>query len=456
MRSQNSIAIGLAYLLLSWCSLNGQNRTVLVPRPKATPVPVHLNTPSTPLKTSIPAAAILAVGLPLRVQVDHRFRMHLGKPIAAHLIDPVYSGDHVVLPVNTPIYGRISELAPIHGSKRAWARLNGDFTPLKQPVIQFSSLQLPDGTRLPIDAVASERTADLVKMGAPTKKKSRFAKMKSAIHAKLVGMKQGVSDAIHYPHKSEKALQILYGQLPYHPQDIWTGTQFDADLTQPVTLPDPKASHSLPVTPPHGHIPPGTLDARLLTALNSKTDKVGKPIDAVLTQPYFDKDHKNVILPTGTELTGLVTQAKPARYWGRNGTLRFTFRQVKLPAGTLENVHAQMTAVEGKKGQNVTLDSEGGAHANSDKGKYMDPLVLGYLAGANAVDANQNQVDAADTSNGFGLPARILSILFVSGTTISVFAYYAVGQSVTRRWIMRGHEVAFAKNTRMELSVADR
>lgn len=400
--------------------------------------------------------AILAAGIPLRVQIDHRYRMHKGKPIQGHLIDPVYSADHIVLPANTPIYGSISGLTPVHGSKRVWALLNGDFTPLKQSVLHFDSLQLPDGSRMPIDADASERTADLVKMGTPTKKKSRIGKLKAAIRAKVVDTKNGISDAVHSKHKSEKALQIFYGQLPYHPQDIWTGTQFDADLTQPVTLPDPKASDLMPVTPPNGHIPPGTIDARLVTPLTSKTDQVGAPVEAILTQPYLSQDHKDVILPTGTHLVGVVTQSKPARVWGRNGTLRFTFRQVKLPAGTMEQVHAQMTAVEGKKGQNVTLDSEGGAHANADKGKYMDPLVLGYLAGANAVDTNQNQVDAADTSNGFGLPARILSILFVSGTTISAFAYYAVGQSVTRRWIMRGHEVVFAKNTRMELAIADR
>ena len=464
MRSWNSVAIGMAYLLGGVLGLQGQTRTLLAPstRPQQTQsgqksaAPANSSSVLPRGPNSTPTTAVLAAGLPLRVQIDRRYRMRKGKPIEGRLIDPVYAVDHIVLPVNTRIHGSISDLAPVHGSKRTWARLNGDFTPLKQPVLRFTSITLPDGSRLPIDAEASERTADLVKMGPPVKKKSRIQRIKTDIHAKFTGMKQGISNAFHSKHKSEKALQIFYGQLPYHPQDIWTGTEFDAELAQPVTLPDAKAGDLLPVTPPHGHIPPGTLDVRLMTPLTSKTDKVGTPVEAVLTQPYFSQNHKDVILPTGTQLTGVVTQAKHARAWGRNGTLRFTFRQVKLPAGTMENVHAQMTAVEGKKGQNVTLDSEGGAHANADKGKYMDPLVLGYLAGANAVDTNQNQVDAADTSNGFGLPARVLSILFVSGTTISVFAYYAVGQSVTRRWIMRGHEVVFAKNTRMELSVADR
>ncbi len=463
MQSWNSVALGMAYLLCGVFGLHGQTRTLLVPstRPRQTQSRLKPATPATaspvlPRPSSTPTTAVLTTGLPLRVQIDRRYRMRKGKPIEGRLIDPVYSVDHIVLPVNTRIYGNISDLTPIHGSKRTWARLNGDFTPLKQPVLRFTSVMLPDGSRLPIHAEASERTADLVKMGPPVKKKSRIQKIKAAIHAKFAGMKQGISNAVHSKHKSEKALQILYGQLPYHPQDIWTGTEFDAVLTQPVILPDPNANHLLPVTPPHGHIPPGTIDVRLITPLTSKTDKVGTPVEAVLTQPYLSQNHKDVILPNGTHLVGVVTQAKPARFWGRNGTLRFTFRQVKLPAGTMETVHAQMTAVEGKKGQNVTLDSEGGAHANADKGKYMDPLVLGYLAGANAVDTNQNQVDAATTSNGFGLPARILSILFVSGTTISIFAYYAAGQSVVRRWIMHGHEVLFAKNTRMQLAIADR
>ena len=462
MQRINSVAIGFVYVLTSTFSFRGQTRTILVPstKPKQTlpaagpPKPAAQAGPV--VAQSKPHTAVLAAGLPLRVQIDHRYRMHKGKPIEGHLIDPVYSTDHIVLPANSPIYGSITGLTPVHGSKRAWALLNGDFTPLKQPVLHFGSIQLPDGSRMPIDAVASERTADLVKMGGPVQKKSRIKKMFAAIHAKIVDTKNGISGAFHSHHKSEKALQILYGQLPYHPQDIWTGTQFDADLAQPVTLPDPKANDLLPVTPPHGHIPPGTIDARLVTPLTSKSDKVGTPVEAILTKPYLNQDHKDVILPTGTHLVGVVTQAKPARAWGRNGTLRFTFRQVKLPKGTMEQVHAQMTAVEGKKGQNVSLDSEGGAHANADKGKYMDPLLLGYLAGSNAVDTNQNQVDAADTSNGFGLPARIVSILFISGTAISVFAYYALGQSVTRRWIMRGHEVVFAKNTRMQLAIADR
>lgn len=465
MLRKNPIAVGTLLFAMSVPSLQAQTQkpTVLVPSTKSTHAPALQKRGATvkikkqpAIKKRVPNKATLPAGIPLRVQIDHRYRMHIGKPIVGHLIDPVYSGDHIVLPANTPIYGTISGLTPVRGSKRGWALANGDFTPLKKSVLHFNSVKLPDGLRLQIDANASERTADLVKLGPPVKKQSRLQKIKSGIHSKLVGFKEGFFAPFRAKNKSEKALQILYGQLPYHPQDIWTGTQFDADLVKPVILPDPKANDLLPLTPPHGHIPPGTIEARLITPLSSKTDKIGKSVDAVLTQPYLSQNHKNVILPTGTNLIGVVTQVKPARMWSRNGTLRFTFRQVKLPQGTMEKVHAQMTAVEGKKGQNVALDREGGAHATADKGKYMDPLVLGYLAGSNAVDTNQNQVDAATISNGFGLPARIISILFVTPAAISGFAYYALGQSLTRRWVLRGHEVVFAKNTRMQLAIADR
>ena len=73
------------------------------------------------------------------------------------------------------------------------------------------------------------------------------------------------------------AMKFAYGQLPYHPQDIWAGTEYDAVLGKPLIVPD-KTQEKLPVTPPHGHIPAGTLDARLTTTISSATDKVGDPV----------------------------------------------------------------------------------------------------------------------------------------------------------------------------------
>jgi hypothetical protein len=454
MHSSNLRTSQIAWLILSASCLYGQVGKVGAD-PKLTArsnMPVSKSIPpETAVVASIPKLATLAAGLPLRVQLDHRYRMRKGSPVRGKLLDPVYAGDHVVIPANSILYGRISRLEPLKRNDRTWALLDGDVTPLKDPLLTFDTLQLPSGQRLQLTADATERTAGVVKMGGPAKKQSLFRKLAAQAHAKV----QGFKDAFHSKHKSDKALQMLYGQLPYHPLEIWAGTQFDALLASPLTVPDPKAADKFPIDPPHGHIPTGTLEARLITPLSSRVDKVGTPVEAVLTQPYFDKNHTHVILPTGTQLVGVVTQAKPARGLGRNGTLRFTFRQIQLPQGTMQKIHAQMTAVEGRKGQNITLDSEGGAHANADKGKYLDPLVLGALAG-NSLDADQNFVHAGVSSNGFGLLGNVVALAAVSPEITAGFAYYAVSKSITRRWLLRGHEVEFAKNTRMQLAVADR
>jgi len=443
-------------MLADTFSLSAQTGAVFVPRPQTVPdrnvSASRASSPTaTPVLPKVASTAILPAGVPLRVQIGHRYRIRKGDAITGKLIDPVYLDDSIVLPANTIVTGTISNVERIHGETRTWALLDGDLTPLKRPALVFNMLRLPAGQYLPLTANATERTADVVNMSGPQHKESLIGKVRIQIDAK----KQSVEDVLHSPHKSDLALKFLYGQLPYHPQNIWAGTQFDAVLGQPVVLPNPEAQKRLPVIPPQGHIPPGTLDARLVTTISSATDKVGNPIAAVLTQPYFNTTKTAVILPTGTQIMGLVTQAKPAGVFARKGTLQFPFRQFEWPGGRLENMHGQITSVEGTSGQNVTVDSEGGAKANSPQGKYLAPLLLGALA-SNSLDADQNAVHVGVSSNGFGLVTRIIAFVVVAPTMTATFAYYSLGKSIIRRWIMPGQNVVFAKNTRMKLSVSDR
>ncbi len=451
MCNKKLAAVGLLYFFAGAFSLSGQTPRLkrrTVPTGSSSPRPA--TSPAGPISSKAAFTAALPAGFPLRVQLDRRYPMRVGQSIRGRLIDPVYSGDHVVLPANTVVDGTISGLNPIGKQTRTWALLDGDVTPLKQPVLTFNALVLPGGVRLPLTADAIERTAGIVKMASRQRKESLIGKVKDQVEAK----KQSVEGIVHSPHKSDMAMKFAYGQLPYHPQDIWAGAQFDAVLVKPLIVPD-NAQEKMPVTPPHGHIPPGTLDARLTTTISSATDKAGDPVVAVLTRPYLNQSKTDVILPTGTQLRGVVTQAKPARSLDRNGTLRFAFRQIVLPSGTLENMHGQMTAVEGASGQNVTVDSEGGAKANSAQGKFVAPLLLGALA-SNSLDSDQDSVHAGVSSNGFGLVTRIVAFVVVAPVMTATFAYYSAGKSITRRWLMPGHNVVFEKNTRMELAVADR
>ncbi len=257
MRSQNWLAVGVAFLLAAAGSMAGQTEKPLIPRSAAAPVRARKKAgPELPQEGP---TATLAAGLPLRVELDRRYRIRKGEAVTGRLIAPVYSGEHVVLPVNTVVDGTISELEPIAKGARTWALLDGDVTPLKQAVLTFNAVVLPNGERLRLDATATERTAPVVEMGAPQHKQSLVGKLEAQVEAK----KKSVEGVVFSAHKSDVALKFVYGQLPYHPQEIWSGTQYDAVLVDAVTVPNPRYREELPLTPPRGHIPPGTLDARL-------------------------------------------------------------------------------------------------------------------------------------------------------------------------------------------------
>ena len=71
--------------------------------------------------------------------------------------------------------------------------------------------------------------------------------------------------------------------------------------------------------------------------LSSATDHRDTPVRAVVSQPLFSSDH-TLILPEGARLDGTIMEAVPARLFGRNGQLRFTFRQLELTPGATRKV----------------------------------------------------------------------------------------------------------------------
>ncbi|HUZ04877.1 MAG TPA: hypothetical protein VMU62_05945 [Acidobacteriaceae bacterium] len=214
---------------MSWASTTAlASQQPVTPTLTTTPIvltaPIE-TTPQTvsPLSTKSPSSETLPTGQPLRVQVDHRYRMKVGAPIAGYLIDPVYSTDHVLLPVHTRVSGTIVRLLPVSKSDRTWALLGGDFTPLKTPVLAFDEMTLSNGTHVSLSSCAIERTAGVVRMAAPKKKSSHWQRIRSTIHAKFESTKHALNIHQHH-HKAEWALRLLYSQMLYHPQDIWFGT----------------------------------------------------------------------------------------------------------------------------------------------------------------------------------------------------------------------------------------
>src|SRR5260370_19157044 len=281
--------------------------------------------------SSIAAAQVATIpaGVPLRVEIDHRYPMKVGERLEGHLIAPVYLIDHQVLPVNTPVSGLIVATHHVDKGARANALLDGDFTPLATPEVQFDHLTLPNGDIAEIATHAVQRDASVVRMRSPGKRSS----IKDQVTEQIKQRKQDALDTVTKPGKADRVRRFLYAQLPYHPHVIGSSTQYDAQLTHPLPIPQQNTPMPLPLQPLGDEPPTGLIEARLTQDLGSAIVKQGASVNAVLTKPLLDPTQKEVVLPEGTHLTGSILQAQPARWFARNGKLRLAFRPIDVPAG---------------------------------------------------------------------------------------------------------------------------
>lgn len=403
-------------------------------------------------------AVIVQARVPLHVTVTRTAHLHIGTAVVGTLTDPIYVKDRLVLPAGSPVRGSVSAYTPISKIEREQALLNGDVTPLHAPVVDFTNVHLIGSNKdVPIDSIALVRTTQLVRF-VKTKKKSRFRKL-------IDGAKMRVHDGyetIVGPDKKDRAIRFVYAQMPYHPQRIWAGTQFIADLSAPATV-------MLPREPPAvesevASLNGLTVQARLMNSIDSKTARKGDAVTALITEPVFDIQHK-LILSEGTELDGLVSASRPARKFGRNGQLRFAIRGVKEEKRTTsrpaEKVYGTLTGAEGSSSQNLSVDAEGNVKANPDGNRFVAPLFLAMTAmvgehqdtdGGGGASVSTTTV----ASNGFGIVARVIALTVTSANIATGFGAYAFAQSIYFRFLTRGHEVTFAKDTQLEVALSTR
>jgi hypothetical protein len=414
------------------------------------------------------AAELVPAGVPLRVALDKSYSLKVGTRLEGHLTEPVYLIDHVAIPVDSKVFGTITGKHSASRQVRTAAMFNGDLTPLKNADVTFSELETPDGRHFNIDTDTTERTTKVVRMASPDQAPRRS--LGQRIAAAFRWTKRETGAAFSSPHKMDTAKQALYAQVPVHPQELWAGTQYDAELKQPLELtgqdvPAPVATADL------GELKlTGDIEARLVDPVDSSTATAGMPVEAVLTQPLFENDpavqvadgtvpaqaqaHGKLLLPEGTHLIGSVVEAKPAGMFGHNGSLRLTFRKVELPAGDERLVHGRVIAAESVKSDRVQIDEEGQMKANGGS-RFLAPITLGSLA-AVSDSTGAGLIREAMTSNGLDLLTRVIGTASANAGLISGFAYYEVGKVVFDTWIARGHEVVFAKNTRLEIELAQR
>ncbi len=395
-----------------------------------------------------PAEAVLPQGTSLQVEVTRHYPMKAGEAIEGRLLHPIYSDGRLAVPENTLLHGEVVSLQP--DRKARWhARLMGDFTPFHKPQVRFDELMLT-GNRLAISAAAAANGAPVLHLTAPgvTPKKSfiarHWAQAKSNLHDRLAYFTA--------PGKGDRALQLLYHQLPYHPERIEAHTAWSFELTAPLTVPDP-APHATataaPTVPSSSNPETWAVNALLTRDLTSATAKPGDAVQALVIEPVFDKD-KQLVVPQGSTLIGKVASAKAARSFGRNGKLRFTFQQVRFPEGYNRQVQGSLAGAATEKTQDLSLDAEG-TITPRNRSSAVAPLLLTMLAGR-ALDTDGNiTAQTGVASNGFGLAGRIVGMAAGDRNLAAGIGFYAAGLSFYENFLRSGSDVVFPKDTRIEI-----
>jgi len=403
---------------------------------------------------ALPLCAQAVPGAPatviLRVQLDSPAKVKRGSPVHAHTVEPLYNANHLILPAGTIVNGKVIEVTPEDRSKRVSAISHGDFTPLKEARIQFDSLRLANGSELPIATEPAQQSSDVVRFQSVT---ARRPSLFRRFWATVTNQKNQAVNTIKAPGKGDRLKKFFFAQLPWHPQAIDAGTQYDVTILHPLATPQAVAAN----TPDQSKKKesdqlnePALLHARLQEDLSSKTAKEDDTVVASVTEPLLDKQGQ-IEIPQGALLRGRVLRARAAKKWGRNGALRFTFNQVDFPQGSQQQVSGVPAAVDGSRNQSLKLDAEGGVEPA--KKSALTPLALGLLATSSFLDEDASITHSAAASNGFGLVTRIISISTGSKTVAGVIGMIATGRAVYTRYIAHGRDVVFAHNSQVEVEV---
>jgi hypothetical protein len=422
---------------------------------------------------------VVAAGTPLRVYLTRRLSKRLNEPVESKLLDPLFAFDREVAPAGSQVLGTVVRLRPMSKMQRAMTILGGDFTPLHKAEVEYTTLVLPDGRRIPLHTVETVGLNSIADLRPPRKQPAAanqnsgvLGTAKAQAQTKINAARKSVSDVVRGPDKKARLADFLWSKLPYHPQGVRKGTRFDAELIDPLQFgtatvkPDdlrlfgsqPSADSSVQV--------------RLITPLDSNSGRQGEPVEAIMSRPLFSFDHK-LVLPEGTRLTGVVTMVHRARWFRRGGQLRFNFQAVDLPDGVKRpellaekpgpQTLATLQATEANGKTPVKVDEEGSVKVTEPKTRFIAPLIAAFIATRSA-DNDANKRTGTPENNtggrvlggasGFGLLGAAAGK--ASPKVATALGFYGLAWSVYLNIVARGSEVEFQKNAAMDVRFGGR
>ena len=405
-------------------------------------------TPEPPHQTDLPPAEPqpeLAAGTALQAEAVRNYPMKTGETIEGRLVYPLYANGKLAVPANTLVRGKVVNLQP-DGKRRVHGRLHGDFTPFHSAEVRFDQLVLPDGA-VPLSCREASTGAPVIRLVA-----SGAAPHSSLVRRAWHHAMSNARDQIAFFTASgfgDRALQVLYGQLPYHPERIPAHTAWEFELASALPLPKESLTDPPPPAPTPGTPEAWSIHAVLTGEVTSATAKPGDPVEALVVEPVLDKSGA-LVVPQSSTLVGKVTTAKSARSLGRNGKLRFTFQQIRFPAGQDRAVEGALAGANTQGAQSLSMDAEGTV-SPKNKSSVIAPLLLTMLAGRALDEDGSFTGQATVSSNGFGLVGRIVGIAAGSRNLAAGIGYYAAALSTYENFLTPGHDVDFPRDTRIEI-----
>lgn len=450
--------------------MNGQAPTPA--HPDSDPVLEHRPALGVPTKTEsgpAPAPAIpktiplfVPKGTAIQVALDKEVKVgKAGQPLHGRTVDPVYAFDKLVIPVGAEANGRITKIEDVSAGKRTLDVLDANFTPARKLEVEFDELILPDGKRVSIHTSVSLGSGQVLEFvtAQEDKKGAKDAAAEKVKQAKEQAKREWdtAMEQVKQPGKTRRVERYAIAQLPVHPQYIDAGTVYFAELLEPLDFGSeplsPQAASAVSELPPDGTV----VHARLITGLSSATSLKGDDVEAMVSKPVFDGEH--LILPQGSRLKGSVVQVAPAQHLHRNGQLRFVFHELILPDGIQDKVNATLAGVQAGKADELKLDSEGGAEAQTPKTRYLQTgISIGLAALSSAGDGDSDNIgnQAAGGAGGFKLIGIALGMTVRSQPLGMAMGAFGASRSVYTHFISRGREVVFPKNTAMAIGIGTR
>ena len=454
-------ALGVAFLLTS--SLVAQTLKPRSEEPRKGPA---VSKEPESIRLSVPA------GTPLKVVVDKELRLRrVGQPVHGKTLEPIYSFDKLLIPAGSDVTGEVAEITGVSKKARTLAVLNADFSPPRHVKIELGEVALPDGRRLGIhDVVAPGENGVLQFVPAKEEKAGRMGKGKAAVTGKLT---QAEADAkrqmgaikgqITSSNKMHRLKRYAMEQSPYRPQYLDAGTGLGGVVPQSAAFGSEELTAAMVEN--IGQLPDsgGVVRAWLTTPLNSATAKRGDAVEARVSQPLLVDD--KLYLPEGSRLKGVVLQVRPARRFARNGQLRIAFHEVAPPSGMEQQIQSTLEGVEATRGDNLTLDSEGGAQVKNSKTRYLKTGIAVMLAAASASpDSDAGRADtsgpagpnALNGASGFKLIGTLVGVFARSRAVATGLGSYGAARSIYSHFLARGRDVHYPENMSLVLVLGPR